>query len=229
MRITVEALQANDGDCLLLHYARTGTATVRILVDGGPRGIYATVLRQRIDQLRHGAALNLRMVLVSHIDLDHITGVLDLFTDMERVQQDGADPFCAVRTLWHNSFDRIHSDRHAPVQSAAVSAALGGTAPPGLLPMTAAVVASVSQGAALRNVAVRLGIALNEGAGGELVRAPAAGVRQIAVAPGLTLTVLGPNDEQLRKLDDEWRQSKDAHPLEPAAQAADYLNRTVPN
>jgi hypothetical protein len=229
MRITLEALQANDGDCLLLHYARTGAATVRILVDGGSRGIYTSVLRPRIDQLRHGATLSLRLVLVSHIDLDHITGVLDLFTAMERAQDDGLDPFCRVRTLWHNSFERVHADRQATVQSAAVSASVGGTPPPGLDAKTAAVVASVRQGAALRDTAERLGIPLNEGAADALVRAPAAGLRQIAIAPGLKMTVLGPNDAQLRRLDDDWRESQAAHPADPAAQAADYLNRTVPN
>jgi hypothetical protein len=229
MRLTLEALQANDGDCLLLHYARTGVATVRILVDGGSRGIYSSVLKPRIDQLRHGRTLDLRMVLVSHIDLDHITGVLDLFAALERAQEDGNDPFCRVRTLWHNSFERVHADRRATLQSAAVGAALGGTPPPGLEPKTAAVVASVRQGAALRNAAERLGIPLNEGAVDELVRAPETGLRQIAIAPGLKLTVLGPNDAQLRKLDDDWRASRAAHPADPAAQAADYLNRTVPN
>src|SRR6185503_18534219 len=131
--------------------------------------------------------------------------------------------------LWHNSFERVHADRHATLQSAAVGAALGGAPPPGLEPKTAAVVASVRQGAALRNAAERLGISLNEGAVDELVRAPETGLRQIAIAPGLKLTILGPNDAQLRKLDDEWRESRAAHPADPAAQAADYLNRTVPN
>ena len=126
MRLTIDTLQANDGDCLLLHYARSGAPTLRILVDGGSRGIYRQVLRPRIDQLRHGGDLDLRMALVSHIDLDHITGILDLFRDMERVQDDGGEPFCRVRTLWHNAFEKVHAGRRAAVQSAAVGAALGG-------------------------------------------------------------------------------------------------------
>ncbi len=109
MRLTIDTLQANDGDCLLLHYARTGAPTLRILVDGGSHGIYRQVLRRRIDHLRHGGTLDLRMALVSHVDLDHITGVLDLFRDMERVQDDGGDAFCRVRTLWHNAFEKVHA------------------------------------------------------------------------------------------------------------------------
>ena len=229
MRLTIDTLQANDGDCLLLHYARSGSPTLRILVDGGSRGIYRQVLRPRIDQLRHGGVLDLRMALVSHIDLDHITGILDLFRDMERVQDDGGEAFCRVRTLWHNAFEKVHAGRRAALQSAAVGAALGGAVPAGLIGKAAAVVASVRQGAELRDAAERLGIVRNEGALEDLVRAPEAGLRVITVAPGLTLTVLGPRDEQLQELDEEWRRSEQAHPADPEAQAADYLNRTAPN
>lgn len=229
MKLTLEALQANDGDCLLLHYERAGAAPVRILVDGGSRGVYSDVLRARIDELRGNGSLNLRMVMVSHIDADHITGLLDLFRDLERAQEDGDDPFCRIRTLWHNSFERIHKGKAATVQSAAVSATLGGVVAPGLAEKAAAVVASVRQGNQLRDLAERLGIPINEGAIDPLVRAPESGVRRIRIAPGLQFTILGPREDQLEKLDEEWRTSKASNPSDPAAQAADYLNRTVPN
>lgn len=229
MRLTIEALQADDGDCLLVHYERGDARPVRILVDGGSRGVYARVLRPRLEEVREGGRLDLRMVMVSHIDADHITGVLDLFRHMERLQDDLAEPFCRVRTLWHNSFERLHEGRQAATQSAAVSAAIGGTVPPGLTPVTAAVVASVRQGADLRNAAERLNVPINQGAGDALVRAPEDAVRRISIAPGLTFTILGPSDAQLKRLDAEWQKAMAAHPGNPSAQAADYLNRTVPN
>jgi beta-lactamase superfamily II metal-dependent hydrolase len=229
MKLTIEALQANDGDCLLLHYERAGAAPVRILVDGGSRGVYSNVLRGRVDELRGADALNLRMVMVSHIDADHITGLLDLFRDLERAQENSEDPFCRIRTLWHNSFERIHQGKAATVQSAAVSATLGGVVAPGLEEKAAAVVASVRQGSQLRDLAERLGIPINEGAIDPLVRAPESGVRRITVAPGLQFSILGPREKQLQRLDEEWRTSKASNPSNPAAQAADYLNRTVPN
>jgi hypothetical protein len=229
MLLTLEALQANDGDCLLLHYERNNAAPVRILIDGGSRGIYSNVLRRRIDELRGGEALDLRMVMVSHIDADHITGLLDLFRDLERAQENGEEPFCTIRTLWYNSFERIHKGKTATVQSAAVSATLGGVVSSGLEGKAAAVVASVRQGNQLRDAAERLAVPINEGAIDPLVRAPDAGVRRIQIAPGLQFSILGPREEQLRRLDEEWRKSKDSNPANPAAQAADYLNRTVPN
>ena len=229
MLLTVEALQANDGDCLLLHYKRGSAAPIRILVDGGSRGIYADVLRRRLDALRHDQPIDLRMVMVSHIDADHITGVLDLFRDLERIRDNGEEPFCNIRTLWHNAFEQIHRGRTAALQSAAVSAALGGIVASGLDAMTSAVVASVRQGNQLRDSAERLDVPINDGAVEALVQAPDSGVRRVALAAGLEMKILGPREGQLRKLDEEWQRSRTANPADPAAQAADYLNRTVPN
>ena len=79
MLFTLEALQANDGDCLLLHYRRPARHAGRaVLIDGGSRRRLPNVLKPRLDQLRGKSRCDLRMVMVSHIDADHITGILDL-------------------------------------------------------------------------------------------------------------------------------------------------------
>jgi beta-lactamase superfamily II metal-dependent hydrolase len=226
MKLKLEALQAADGDCLLLHHEKNG-ATTRVLVDGGSKGIYSKVLRKRLDQLRGVDPLDLRMLMVSHIDADHVTGLVDMFRTMTREDEDTGEPFCRIRTLWFNSFEQLTGGRAAAVQSSAVGAALTGVVPAGLEPWTKAVVASVQQGSDLRNYAAQLGIPLNQGAGGALVKAPKTGLKKVKIADGLTFTVLGPNDEQLDALDDEWQKAK-LKPT-PSAQAADFLNRTVPN
>ena len=65
--VQLEALQANDGDCLLLHYD-SGPKPGLILIDGGSNGVYPKILEKRLDQLRgKSAVLNLRLVVVSHI------------------------------------------------------------------------------------------------------------------------------------------------------------------
>jgi beta-lactamase superfamily II metal-dependent hydrolase len=172
---TLEALNANDGDCLLLHHGST-----LILIDGGSAGVYRDTLKPRLEQLRGGGRLDLRMALVSHIDADHITGIQDLLEDVA----ENAAPY-RIATLWHNSFERL---REAPKYAA-----------------------SVRQGNAVRNAAVQLAIPI------EKVLAPG----RVKIAAGLTFTILGPRAAELEKLDRSWKL--------PAAQAADYLNRTVPN
>jgi hypothetical protein len=231
MVFTLEALQANDGDCLLLHYQKTAAGKpVRILIDGGSAGVYSSVLKPRLDQLRAKKPLDLRMVMTSHIDADHITGVLDLFKALAQLRDDGEDEFCRVETLWHNSFEKLHGGKPAAVQSAAVAASLDGIAPPrGLSDFAAAVVASVPQGNQLRKAAVQLKVPINQGAGGDPVAAPARGKKVIPIADGLTFTVLAPNAVQLKRLEEAFQAAKAEHGKDDAAVGADYLNNTVPN
>jgi beta-lactamase superfamily II metal-dependent hydrolase len=231
MVFTLEALQANDGDCLILHYQRTAKAKpVRVLIDGGSAGVYSSVLKPRLDQLRAKKALDLRMVMTSHIDADHITGILDLFKSLAQMREDGKEEFCRIETLWHNSFEKLHGGKPAAVQSATVAASLDGVMPPrGLAPFTAAVVASVPQGNQLRKAAVQLAVPINQGAGGDPVAAPARGQKVVPIADGLTFMVLAPNAVQLKRLEEAFLAAKAAHPQNDAAIGADYLNNTVPN
>ena len=229
MRFALEALQANDGDCLLLHFSRGGgDAVTRVLIDGGSAGVYKKVLKPRLDALRGQQPLDLRMVMVSHIDADHITGILDLFKVMSEQQNAGDDPFCQVRTLWFNSFEQIHGQTH-PTVAAATAASLGGPAIQGLDEQTQAVVASIPQGNRLRQLATDLHVGFNEGAGTPLVVSLTAGARRVAIAPGLTFTILAPPQAQLDRLEQDWNKAQADHPADPAAQTADYLNNTVPN
>jgi beta-lactamase superfamily II metal-dependent hydrolase len=231
MVFTLEALQANDGDCLILHYQKNAAAKpTRVLIDGGSAGIYSSVLKPRLDQLRAKKPLELRMVMTSHIDSDHITGILDLFKALAQQRDDGEEEFCKIKTLWHNSFEKLHGGKPAAVQSATVAASLDGVVPPtGLERVTAAVVASVPQGNQLRKTASQLAVPINQGAGGDPVAAPARGQKIVPIADGLTFNVLAPNAVQLKRLKDAFEAAKAAHRDNDAAVGADYLNNTVPN
>jgi hypothetical protein len=231
---TLEALQAHDGDCLLLHYG-SGQDRKLILIDGGPTGTYKSILKTRLDQLRGTGTLDLRLAIVSHIDLDHITGILDLLKNLYELQSGGKPQTYRIRSLWHNSFEKLAGVKKAAVENKAVGAAVSGSPIrlAGLDDKVKAVVASVKQGNDLRNYAVKLGIKLNVETKGELVCAPETGRKTILIDPdaGLTFTILGPREAELKDLENEWEKSKaKAKPkATPEAIAADYLNRTVPN
>ena len=216
MRLTIDALQANDGDCLLLHYARTGAPTLRILVDGGSRGIYRQVLRPRIDQLRHGGSPrpahgarqpHRRWITSPASSICSAT--------WSACRTTAASAFCRIRTLWHNAFEKVHAGRRATVQSAAVGAALGGAAPAGLNGQAAAVVASVPSGRRTPRRRRTPGHRPSTRARWRI----SCGRRKAASASSPShrdcrLTILGPHDAQLQKLDAEWRRSEQAHPAE---------------
>ena len=236
--LQLEALQANDGDCLLLHFGSAAT-TGLILIDGGSAGVYRDVLSKRLDQLRNNRpALDIRLVVVSHIDADHITGIVDMFRQMSERVNSGQQPLWRVGSLWHNAFDKVMDKHPQSAASASVAAAASASVDPaqlnnlqkkGLTDLKAlAVVASVKQGNDLQSFANKL-TKINAETNGDLVEAPESGRRDIKIGKSLNFTVLGPKQAELNDLEKEWKKSKAKHPADENAAAADYLNRTVPN
>lgn len=62
-------------------------------------------LKPTIEALPHKEK-KLDLVVLSHIDNDHILGLLDLFEDIKK-NEDKGDKIVRVRGLWHNSFGDI--------------------------------------------------------------------------------------------------------------------------
>jgi beta-lactamase superfamily II metal-dependent hydrolase len=91
--ITLTMLPGNDGDCLLLSYGPDGDLR-RVLIDAGRRETYET-LRPLLAGL-HPAGLDL--LVVTHVDQDHVLGVLALFADPDRVP---------IGEVWFNGFDHL--------------------------------------------------------------------------------------------------------------------------
>ena len=222
----LEVLQAKDGDCLLLH---TDGGDL-ILIDGGSAGVYKAVLKKRLEQLRGSSPkLDLRLVMVSHIDSDHITGIADMLRDLVEKQADGQEARYRIRSLWHNSFAKLAGGHSAATQSSIVGASLGGVAPAGLDRDVAAVIASVKQGNDVRGYAKKLAIGVNRETNGDLLQAPSAGKKLIPLTAGLTFTILGPREAELQALEDSWKAARKTGGANEESVAADYLNRTVPN
>lgn len=81
--LRLEIMPADYGDCLWLEYGPAKRPHV-VLIDGGPAGTYEKAIRPRIARLaasRPTARPKIELVVVTHIDNDHIVGVLDLLND----------------------------------------------------------------------------------------------------------------------------------------------------
>lgn len=79
--IRIEVLPARLGDCLLVECRRDGgDPPWRMLVDGGPPDCWATTLRPRLARLPADQR-RLDLVVVTHIDSDHIGGLIPFFRD----------------------------------------------------------------------------------------------------------------------------------------------------
>jgi hypothetical protein len=96
-RITM--LPAAQGDCLWVEYG-SATTPKRLLIDGG---VHRTgdVLRNRIEALDPSERV-FELAVVTHVDLDHIAGMLRLLED----PPDGL----VIRDFWFNGWDHLPKD-----------------------------------------------------------------------------------------------------------------------
>ena len=213
MLFTLEALDAGKGDALLLHFGTPASPDL-IVIDGGPPGVYRKVLKRRLQDLRARRAadgrLTIRMVMVSHIDDDHIAGILQMLTELDDLRADRQPQPFNVLTLWHNSFDDILGNEvdvlTANLQPAATAAAAG-VAMPAHLPIhrdAALILATVRQSRELRARARALAIRVNQGFD-DLVGVPSDGpVGDRSMGSGLSFTVIGPPKQRVAELREEW-------------------------
>ncbi|MFE2856591.1 MBL fold metallo-hydrolase [Streptomyces lavendulae] len=92
--IRLRMLPAEDGDCLLLEYGNADF-TRRVLVDGGRHDTY-----ERIKPLLAELDRTIDVLVVTHVDQDHILGVLALLDDAQEPVELG--------DVWFNGFDHLH-------------------------------------------------------------------------------------------------------------------------
>jgi hypothetical protein len=235
MLFTLEALEAKHGDALLLHFGTIHKPQL-LVIDGGPSGVYTKTLRNRLNILKAARSPNdslpIRMVMVSHIDDDHINGVLQLTRRLEELRaQEKPLPYNLL-TLWHNSFDDIlgnSADTLTTNLKAAVKAVSAAAAMPADLPIqrhSALVLASVKQGRELRNYATTLSLDVNEGFDSLVMVPEGQKHKTLSFGGGLSFTVLGPHEARVRELQEAW--DREIRKLGVARQAA-FVDQSVFN
>lgn len=231
--LILEALRAKYGDALLLHYGTAAKPRLAV-IDGGPPGVFADALKPRLDEIREERGLDeetpldIDLMMVSHIDEDHIAGLLQMVRKIKDLR-DAKEPVpWRIRRFWLNSFDDILGNQDAAVASAAsvmTPASLGDV----LQPEGSLVLASVGQGRDLRNLLTALNLNGN---------APFQGMVLAGHAPitldNLKLTVVAPSRENLAALQEDW--DKEIKPIlkkekDAAARAriASYVDSSVYN
>jgi glyoxylase-like metal-dependent hydrolase (beta-lactamase superfamily II) len=93
---TIEMLPAQRGDALSITYGEAGDPH-HVLIDGGPKETLDT-LERRIAELP-GSTNRLELLVVTHIDADHIQGVVSLLSGPKRVK--------LFRDVWFNGFKHL--------------------------------------------------------------------------------------------------------------------------
>ncbi|HKQ69692.1 MAG TPA: MBL fold metallo-hydrolase [Polyangiaceae bacterium] len=123
MKITV--FQSDKGDCLLVE-----SQDERMLVDGGMGVSYSDHVAPFMGRLREAGKV-LDVVYVSHIDDDHIGGVLRMMDDAmawrvhefqkandnpHHKQPDAPQP-PEINAIWHNAFHELVEDNEGEIES----------------------------------------------------------------------------------------------------------------
>jgi hypothetical protein len=233
--LVLEALRARYGDALLL---RSGTRTKPRLtvIDGGPAGVYGDALRPRLDALRAergldaATPLDVDLMMVSHIDDDHVSGLLELAQKLNDRRESGQPLPWRIRRFWHNSFDDLldNDDLQLGGGGSALSPASLGDF---LAPAGSAILASVKQGRELRKLLDALTLGGNPPFRG-LVQSD--GAAKAVTVGDLRITVIAPRKAELAELQKKW--NKEIKPLlakeqsrERRAEVAAYLDTSVHN
>lgn len=89
----IEALPAEDGDCLCLNYG-DDASRFHLLIDGGRLSTYARIVARRLQRVE--------LLVLTHIDADHLEGAIRLLAERPLPIDIGE--------IWFNGF--AHADAH---------------------------------------------------------------------------------------------------------------------
>jgi beta-lactamase superfamily II metal-dependent hydrolase len=222
----LHVVQAQFGDGLILSFG-TAAKPRHILIDGGPSGNYGADLEPALGQIV-GQGGKLDLIILSHVDNDHVIGVLDLFAAVEEDDISNRDPRVKIGGLWHNSFERS-IDPTGEVSQQIQAMMVMANAASLTMPLAADAFYGIREGNRLRLMAQKLKIPTNKGFKDSLLLVETA-KRPIKFGP-LELKIAGPNKSNLKALRIKW-----LNWLEEAAQkaasdpaAAAMIDRSVPN
>jgi hypothetical protein len=255
MIFSLEVRRARKGDCLLLHFGSKNDPGL-IIIDGGPRSVYNPHLKPRLEQIQTARGLSSQdsltvdLLMISHVDDDHIHGILDLTKELVAAKDEHKPQLVQVLSFWHNSFDDIIGSKPEEL-TAAFRSHFGAAATSGELPADATldvddesgeltdeivndnlkVLASIEQGYRLRLDAEKLGFPRNPEFDGKLIIATKSAER-LEIGRGLAFTLAGPMKpevEALRKKHDEWLRGLKSKGKSPPEALAAYVDKSVPN
>jgi beta-lactamase superfamily II metal-dependent hydrolase len=171
--ISIELLPAAHGDSIWIEYGPEQQIR-RVLIDGGPARAYEAGLRRRIDSAPEGERA-LELMVVTHIDADHIDGALIMLQEREALH-------VPIKEMWFNGWPQLpKTDRETfmPIQGEFLDSL-------------------ITLDAALKEN-------WNRRFGNLAVVVPASGpLPQIKLDGGATLTLLGPTAESLVRLRRRW-------------------------
>jgi hypothetical protein len=206
MRLHV--VQADYGDCLILESGPVRAARY-ILIDGGPDGTYAGHLKVKLKEIAD-RKFRLDLVVLTHIDEDHVVGLVDMMSEIAQAHRRRETPVIEVGELWYNTFYPIQDNGSSSYQVDTFSNYLTSPFAGGAMQSLAY---SISQAEDMWKAAHILGIPLNPTFAKHIVVAANAG--QPVEIGDLKLWVIGPSQGNLDRFKKNWDMWFDKHKDDP--------------
>ncbi|MED3891441.1 MBL fold metallo-hydrolase [Peribacillus frigoritolerans] len=100
--IRVEMFPALEGDCMLISLGNEQKRT-HILIDGGFAVTYENYIKPRLKEIACKGE-HISLVVVTHIDTDHIEGILKLFKENKTADN---PQIITIEEIWHNSYRHL--------------------------------------------------------------------------------------------------------------------------
>lgn len=220
----IEMFQSSHGDCLLVE----SSDGRRILCDGGmPEAMIEFVSVELAARREAGELEGIDLVYVSHIDADHIGGILELLEDLvawrafdfhrDRGDEDFAEPDRPrppeIGVIWHNAFEDQVDENVGRIEDMLAASA------PVLLATQAP--AGMQAGFEMSQIAlgVEQALRVSKLAGANLLRIPInrlpgeEGPAKLLMARrdqnpirlgAFEISIVGPTERELRKLREGW-------------------------
>jgi ribonuclease BN (tRNA processing enzyme) len=204
-----------------------------ILIDGGPETTYKRHLKEELQVIKAaGGNSSLDLVILSHVDNDHIIGLLDMLSDIQEQRGNSVQEILSIAGLWHNSFTDTIEDNAGSIQSRLrMLLANAGSAGGQVMSAAEMALSGIGEGRQLRLSASALSIPINPNFARDLISVDDA-PNPISIG-NLSLRIVGPTRDNLENLRREWIAWLDKHEdiilSEEEPFIAAMADRSIPN
>lgn len=198
MSLTIEVFPASEGDSILI-----STEFSNVLIDAGLSETYHTSIKPRLEELARDFK-KLDLLVVTHIDEDHIEGAIELLTENGE-----SFDFRVIEILqvWHNSYRHLQFDKETKIGAAEKEILQGiissGKKNVGRINNESKEI-SARQGSSLASLLLTGNYSWNESFLNKAVHSANEEKVQIKIND-ILLTLLSPDLDKLKRLETKWR------------------------
>ncbi len=194
----LHVIQAEFGDCMLIQYGSEASLKF-ILIDGGPTGVYENSLRDTLTNIVSSGELE--AAIITHVDIDHIKGILDLLAELKAQKDNNEELFIGIKDCWMNTFSATIDTNNTlanRINSIFSTAAGNGIQ----MASTAIALNGIKEGNKVTTLCNVLNIPMNSPATQGIMRvgSPNASFNM----DNLEFTIVGPTKENLDELKIKW-------------------------